>query len=66
MTVPKSPAEVWLQHVLDEEIEPLLQTLRSPSNRSPIPRLPLPSRDVRLLLLVLLVLLVEVFAFLFH
>ena len=66
MIVPKSPAEVWLQHVLDEEIDPLLQTMRSASDRSPVARFLLPSQDVRLLLLVMLVLVVEVFAFLFH
>ena len=66
MTVPKSPAEVWLQHVLEEEIEPLLQTMRRAGDRSPAPRFLLPSRDTRLLLLVMLVLVVEVFAFLFH
>ncbi len=66
MIVPKSPAEVWLQHVLDEEIDPLLQTMRSASARSPVSRFLLPSRDARLLLLVMLVLVVEVFAFLFH
>ena len=66
MTVPKSPAEVWLQHVLDEEVDPLLQTMRNAKDRARVPRFLLPSRDVRLLLLIMLVLVAEVFTFLLH
>jgi hypothetical protein len=33
MTMPETPAALWLRHVLDDEIEPLYQELRTERGR---------------------------------
>ena len=68
MTVPKTPADVWLQQVLDEEIQPLFRTMHAPGKRdnSPTPRLMLLDRDSSPLFLGCLVFVLVVFTFLLH